>query len=128
MIQQKYTMKFTSDRSAGQAACYGQMYTIKAGDTLYMIANQYGMPLNVLLAANPQITNPDVIYPGQVICIPSSFPSSCSGQLYNVRSGDTLFSISQRYGVPLNTLIAANPQIFDPNVLYPGMIICIPMM
>lgn len=45
-------------------------YVVKPGDTMYMIARQYNIPLDVLIAANPQIQNPDLIYPGQVIMIP----------------------------------------------------------
>lgn len=106
--------------------CYGQLYTVKSGDTMYFIAKRYGVPLNVLIFANPQIPDPNVIYPGQVICIPASYPPVCKGQLYEIKPGDTMFLISQRYGVPLNVLIFANPQITNPDVIFPGQIICIP--
>ena len=45
-------------------------HTIQSGDTLSRIAAQNGISLSDLLAANPQITNPDHISPGQVIFIP----------------------------------------------------------
>ena len=38
-------------------------------------------------------------------------PANCSGFYYTVRPGDSLFSIAQRFGVPISALIAANPQI-----------------
>lgn len=95
---------------------------------MFKIAQQYGVPLNVLIFANPQIKNPDLIFPGQILCIPSSYPASCNGQLYKVKQGDTLYMIAKRYGVPLNALIAANPQIPNPDLIYPGQIICIPRM
>ncbi|MGE5404456.1 MAG: LysM peptidoglycan-binding domain-containing protein, partial [Candidatus Saccharibacteria bacterium] len=107
--------------------CNGQPYVVKAGDTMYLIAQRYGVPLNVLIFANPQITNPDLIVPGQIICIPASFPATCVGQLYTVKQGDTLFLIAQRYGVSLDALIAANPQIVNPDIIQPGQIICIPV-
>ncbi|WP_188882056.1 LysM peptidoglycan-binding domain-containing protein [Alicyclobacillus cellulosilyticus] len=47
---------------------------------------------------------------------------------YIVREGDTLWSISQETGVKLHLLMAANPQIRDPNQIYPGMVIAIPEM
>jgi LysM repeat protein len=40
---------------------------VTEGDTLGGIAQQFGVPLDEILSRNPGITNPDVIYPGQVI-------------------------------------------------------------
>jgi LysM repeat protein len=37
-----------------------------------------------------------------------------------------MFFIARRFGVSIGDLIAANPQISDPNVLFPGQIIFIP--
>ncbi len=45
-------------------------YTVKSGDTLWDIARAHGVSLQSLIAANPQIANPDLIYPGQKINIP----------------------------------------------------------
>ncbi len=42
------------------------------------------------------------------------------GGTYTVRQGDTLWGIAKRYGVGLTALIAANPQIKNPNLIYPG--------
>ncbi|WP_353374104.1 LysM peptidoglycan-binding domain-containing protein [Mycobacterium sp.] len=42
----------------------------RAGDTLSGIAERFGVSLGAPEAANPQITNPDLILPGQVIRIP----------------------------------------------------------
>jgi spore coat assembly protein SafA len=103
-------------------------YTVVRGDTLFMIAQRYGVTLNALLQANPQITNPDLIFPGQVICIPvAPGPPMCpNGFLYTVVRGDTLFEISRRYGITLDALLRANPQITNPNLINPGQLICIP--
>ena len=43
-----------------------------------------------------------------------------------VRKGDTLWGIAQRHGVSLTALIAANPQIKNPNLIYPGDEVNIP--
>jgi len=40
--------------------------------------------------------------------------------VYTVRKGDTLWGIAHRYGVPLKSLIQNNPQIKNPNLIYPG--------
>lgn len=45
---------------------------------------------------------------------------------YIVRDKDTMWSISKSTGVRLNLLMAANPQIHDPNRLRPGTVIVIP--
>lgn len=49
----------------------GEVYTVRAGDSLYAIARRYGVTVERILASNPQITNPAEIYPGQMIVIPT---------------------------------------------------------
>jgi len=46
-------------------------YTVKPGDTLYRTAKAYGVPLWKLIAANPQIKNPNLIYVGQTVYVPT---------------------------------------------------------
>ena len=48
-----------------------QIYVIKTGDTLSKVAKSFGVTLEELLAANPDIKNPNVIALGQQIVIPS---------------------------------------------------------
>ena len=48
--------------SAGQA-----YYSVVSGDTLYAIARKYALSLTELVALNPQIKNPNLIYPGQEV-------------------------------------------------------------
>ncbi|MBE3555458.1 MAG: SafA/ExsA family spore coat assembly protein [Firmicutes bacterium] len=105
----------------------GWYYTVQPGDSMYAIALRFGIDLQALIAANPQVKDPDLIYPGQVLLIPFPQPSGCSGYLYRVRSGDTLYKIAKRFGIPLRRLIAANPQIKDPDKIYPGQKICVPV-
>jgi len=47
-------------------------HTVAPGENLYSIARQYGTTVEAITAANPQITNPAVISPGQVVTIPES--------------------------------------------------------
>lgn len=44
-----------------------QWYTVVKGDTLWSIANRYGLGMDALLGMNPQIKNPNLIYPGDRI-------------------------------------------------------------
>lgn len=45
-------------------------YTVQRGDTLWEIARDHGVSLQALIQANPQIANPDLIYPDQAITLP----------------------------------------------------------
>jgi hypothetical protein len=45
-------------------------YTVKSGDSLYKISRAYNVGLQALIQANPQIKNPDLIHPNQVINLP----------------------------------------------------------
>lgn len=45
-------------------------YVIILGDTLSEIADRFGVTVAAILAANPDITDPDVIEVGQIIWIP----------------------------------------------------------
>ena len=45
-------------------------YTVKRGDTLWGIAKRFGVNLTALIAANPQIKNPNLIYPGNEVRLP----------------------------------------------------------
>lgn len=56
----------------------------------------------------------------------SSTDSGTDAAVYLVRKGDTLWGIAKRYGVSLTALITANPQIKNPNLIYPGNRVNIP--
>lgn len=104
-------------------------YTIKSGDTFQEIALKHGVPKDELAAVNPQIENPDMIYPGQIINLPggSDIDGITGGMdLYTVKTGDSLQNIAWENEVPLDDLIAANPQIENPDMIYPGQIINLP--
>ncbi len=53
----------------GTSTGQGQPYVVQRGDTLLSIARRFGVTVAQLQAAN-NITNPDRIYPGQVLVIP----------------------------------------------------------
>jgi len=104
----------------------GFPYVIRSGDTIFALAQRFGTTVDAILRANPGIV-PERLRIGQVICIPAPRPPVCpGGTIYQVRQGDTLYLIAQRFGVSLTSLINANPQISDPDVLQVGELICIP--
>lgn len=47
-------------------------YTVVKGDTLWRIASRHQVGVSELKAANPSIKNPDLIYPGDIITIPTA--------------------------------------------------------
>lgn len=112
--------------------CPGGTYQIRAGDTFYNIAIRFNTTVEALMAANPGV-DPNRLMIGQVICLPSGTPGPgpgpipCpGGTIYRVQSGDSLYLIGQRFGISLDRLIAANPQLTDPSRLTIGQPICIP--
>src|SRR5512146_603090 len=83
-----------------ESSC-GSTYTVQRGDYLTKIARTCGVSYSDLLKANPTITNPSRIYPGQVLNIPSSTIPVTGGKpgTYSVQQGDTLSSIGQHFGL-----------------------------
>jgi uncharacterized YkwD family protein/spore coat assembly protein SafA len=49
-------------------------YTVKPGDSMWKISVKYETGISEILAKNPQVKNPSMIYPGQKLTIPG--PSS----------------------------------------------------
>ena len=93
------------------------IYIVKRGDTLSRIAQKFGTTVNAIAKMNG-IKNVNLIYTGQRLIIPSNI--SNSGKIvYKIRWGDTLWSISRRYGVPIATLVRQN-NIKNPNLIYAG--------
>jgi predicted chitinase/LysM repeat protein len=106
------------------------MPTVRAGDTLSGIAARHSVSLQALIAANPQIRNPNLIYPGQVVNLPGSRddfrpPPTRTGPRYTVQPGDTLSKIGAKFGMSYQEIAAANG-ISNPNRIYPGQVLTIP--
>ncbi len=113
---------------ASSGACGGYL-TVEAGDTLQSIAATCGTTVNAILAANPGLTTP--LFPGQVLLVPGNTSPTASataqaGATYVVQQGDTLGGIALIYGLTLSQLLAANPQITNPSLIFPGQIINLP--
>lgn len=111
--------------ASAQPTC-GSTYVVQRGDYLTKIARACGVSYTELLKANPGITNPSRIFPGQVLNIPSSTIPVTGGTptAYTVQAGDTLFSIGQRYGLSVAELQAANPGV--GSAISAGQVLNIP--
>ena len=87
---------YASNYSTSYAAT--RTYVVQWGDTLRKIADRTNINLNDLIAANPQLWNPNWIFAGQVINLPTP------AQYYTVQYGDTLQIIAARFGTSLYSL------------------------
>ncbi len=92
-------------------------YVVQWGDTMRKIADRMNINLNDLIAVNPQLWNPNLIFIGEVINLPAS------ASLYTIQRGDTLKIIAARFGTTLNNLLALNPQIWNADWIYAGQVI-----
>lgn len=91
-------------------------YVVQPGDTLSEIAERYGTTYQTLAALN-NISDPNLIHPGQTIRIPEN--SGSSARYYTIRPGDTLSEIAERFGTSVTTLMSLNG-ITNPDLIYAG--------
>jgi LysM repeat protein len=103
-------------QSASPAQSGGKDYRIKLGDTLGDIAKRNGVSVDVLAKANG-ITNPNKIFAGQTITIPTG------GKTQTVERGDTLTKIAAENNTTVDALMKANPEIRNANQIYPGQVV-----
>lgn len=102
-------------------------YTVVSGDTLWDIAEKFlgsGSRYAEIKVANG--LSSDTIYPGQVLIIPSA-GSSSEVFTYTVMSGDTLWSIAEKFlgsGSRYAEIKAANG--LSSDIIYPGQALIIP--
>ena len=100
-------------------------YTVQSGDSLWSIANKFGVTVNDLKNANGLTSN--LLSIGQVLIIPSSStnnPTNPSYTTYTVRSGDSLWSIANRFGVTVDAIKTLNN--LTSNLLSVGQVLQIP--
>lgn len=95
-------------------------YTVKSGDTLYKIANEFNTSVQQLMELNNLGTT--VLTIGQTLRIPTSNPSTTN--TYTVKSGDSLWKIANQFGVSVDDLINANN--LTSTVLQVGQQLIIP--
>ncbi len=123
-------------------------YLVKGGDTLTGIAKQYGLTVEKILLYNPTIKDANALRSGATIILPpgrSEGPGakptgrlfrsqlekdgktiSAEDQLYLVKGGDSITRIAKAYGLTVEKLLAANPQVDDPSKLFGGELLHIP--
>jgi LysM repeat protein len=99
---------------------------VQPGDNLFRIALRYGTTVEAIAEANG-IANPQLIYVGQQLTIPSAGGQQPSpgGTTYVVQPGDNLFRIALRYNMSYRRLAEYNG-IANPSNIYVGQVIRIP--
>ncbi|MGN0432347.1 MAG: LysM peptidoglycan-binding domain-containing protein [Lachnospiraceae bacterium] len=105
------------------------IYTVVRGDTLNKIAYKHNMTLSALLALNPQIKNPNRIYPGQEIVVGYTYETvesdvtaeeNSEAEYYTVKRGDYLYKIARENGITFAQLLELNPGIMKQKYIYAG--------
>jgi len=102
---------------------------VQWGDTLSGIALFCGTTVEAIQAVNPGLGW--WVYAGQVLCISTGYTSDPVyyppyGNTYVVQQGDTLGKIAARSGVSWRDILAVNPQIQNPSLIYTGQVINLP--
>ena len=102
------------------------LYTVKKGDNLYNIANSYNTTVSDIMSLNNLSSN--ILSIGQTLKIPlKEVETSNSTEYteYTIKKGDSLYSISKTYGVPIDEIMKYNG--LTTNLLNVGKVIRIPL-
>ncbi|MGQ9778678.1 MAG: LysM peptidoglycan-binding domain-containing protein [Bacillota bacterium] len=88
----------------GTMSAMAQTYQVAPGDTLYLIAQRYGLTVDELKRRNGRTS--DLIYPGEILYLGPS--GGTGGATHRVAQGESLYLIARRYGTTVEALKAAN--------------------
>lgn len=118
-------LKLPESTSSSESGITSNAYTVKSGDSLWSIARKYNTTVSEIQKLN-QLSSP-LLQVGQVLKLPGSTSSSESGvtsNTYTVKSGDSLWSIANRFGVTVKELMDYNN--LNSNLLSIGQVLKIP--
>ena len=89
------------------------IHIVQPGDTMYRLAQQYGVPMERLIQDN-QLPDPSHLVVGQTIVV--QYPELT----HTVRAGDSLYSIAQMHNTTATQLLRNNPALQGRDLIYPG--------
>jgi len=102
-------------------------YTVVPGDVFYLIAQMFRVRLEALAVNNPHIPNPNILFPGDVLCVPGLVPYPCCTILKPVRpvpfgtSGVASVNFAPRGGQSVNFMATLpQPTVFGNFNMYTG--------
>lgn len=94
------------------------IHIVQPGDTMYRLAQQYGVPMERLIQDN-QLPDPSQLVVGQTIVV--QYPELT----HTVRAGDSLYSIAQMHNTTAAQLLRNNPALQGRDLIYPGQVIVV---
>ncbi len=97
-------------------------YIVSSGDTLWAIANKYNTTVDELKTLNNLTSN--TLQIGQILKLPTDSESEENENTYTVKSGDTLYSIANKYNTTVDELKTLNN--LTSNTLQIGQILKLP--
>lgn len=119
-------------------------YTVKPGDTPWLISQRFAVAHNHLMNING-LKETSIIYPGQTLKIPTVHLSNVSRQnissvsrggtndrprvtytTHTVQKGDTLWTVSIQYGIPMQELLKVN-NLTERDQIYIGQKLTVPV-
>ncbi len=113
-------------------------YTVQENDTLFSIAEQFGVDVNRLMAVN-ELTAEDPIFVGQQLLIPdpneelptrTPLPENLPPGFeieYIVQLGDTLTGIALQFNSTEEAILEANENLDNPNEIFAGQLLIVPV-
>ncbi|KAB2332528.1 LysM peptidoglycan-binding domain-containing protein [Bacillus mesophilum] len=108
-----------------EAKASAGMYEVEKGDTLYRISKDFDLTVQQLKEMND--LHSDKIFPGQKLEVPTEYHTTETflqhAAIYTVVPGDTLWSIADRYGVPVSELKSLNHLQNDMVLIHQRLII-----
>ena len=110
------------DESPVEVPSSSEYYTVKAGDSLYAIANKYGMSVDELKDLNNLTSN--LLTIGQRLRIKKGMNEENTGETYTVVKGDNLYQIALKFDTTVDALKTLNG--LNNNVLSIGQVLKIP--
>lgn len=102
-------------------------HEVQAGETLYQIAKRYGTTVKEIVSANKGL-QADSVKAGKSIVVPVPSPvAATEGNTHTVKRKDTAYGIAKTYGISVEELYEANPQLKGNDYkLKKGMTLRIP--
>lgn len=115
---------------ANHEADASTQHTVKSGESLWSISQQYGVSVDEIKQSNN--INNNMVFPGQVIEIGGSSSqesgstsnNTSNGSSHTVQSGESLNIIANQYGVSVDEIIAANN--LNGYLIHPNQTLTIP--